>query len=78
MTFYNPRKVSLAAQREEAADQHDEFIALIEAGDADAAADLAVAHWELSRAQIESFVAPESINFPLGRAPGITEQRGAS
>jgi len=78
MTFYNPRKLQLAAQRELAADQHDQFIALIEAGDADAAADLAVAHWELSRAQIESFVAPESITFPLGSAPGRVEERGAS
>lgn len=71
MTFYNPRKVHLAPQRELAADQHDQFIAVIEAGDADAAADLAVAHWELSRAQIESFVTPDSINIPLGRAPGV-------
>ena len=78
MTFYNPRKLALAQQRELAADQHDQFIALIEAGDADAAADLAVAHWELSRQQIESFVTPESIHIPLGRAPGVTETRGAS
>jgi DNA-binding GntR family transcriptional regulator len=78
MTFYNPRKLALAQQRELAADQHDQFIALIEAGDAEAAAALAVAHWELSRAQIESFVTPESITVPLGRAPGATEERGAS
>lgn len=78
MTFYNPRKLHLAPQRELAADQHDQFIDLIDAGDADAAADLAVAHWELSRAQIESFVTPESINMPLGRAPGVSETRGAS
>jgi DNA-binding GntR family transcriptional regulator len=78
MTFYNPRKLHLAPQRELAADQHDQFIALIEAGDADAAADLAVAHWELSRAQIESFVTPDSITMPLGRAPGVAETRGAS
>ena len=71
MTFYNPRKVHLAPQRELAADQHDQFIAVIEAADSDAAADLAVAHWELSRAQIESFVTPDSINIPLGRAPGV-------
>lgn len=76
MTFYNPRKTSLAPQRELAADQHDMFIELIEIGDADAAADLAVAHWELSRAQIESFVTPESIHIPLGRAPGAEERRG--
>lgn len=68
MTFYNPRNVELAQQRDTAADQHDEFIALIEARNATAAAELAVAHWELSRAQIESFVTPASIQMPLGRA----------
>lgn len=69
MTFYNPRNPALAEQRAVAADQHDQFIALIEAGDADAAADLAIAHWELSRAEIESFVRVPSIQIPLGRAP---------
>lgn len=70
MTFYNPRKPQMSEMQVIAADQHDQFIALIEAGDADAAANLAVAHWELSRAQIESFVTPDSIQIPLGRAPG--------
>ncbi len=79
MTFYSPRHPVLAGQRAVAADQHDRFIALIEAGDADAAAELAVAHWELSRAEIESFVAPASIVIPLGRAPGEAQQgRGTS
>lgn len=77
MTFYNPRKSSMTEMQTVAADQHDQFIALIEAGDADAAADLAVAHWELSRAQIETFVTPDSIKIPLGRAPGQQDQRGA-
>lgn len=70
MTFYNPRKVSMIEMQSVAADQHDQFIDLIEAGDADGASQLAVAHWELSRAQIEAFVTPESINIPLGRALG--------
>lgn len=69
MTFYDPRKTEMACISAQAADQHDEFIALIEAGDADAAADLAVAHWELSRSQIESFVIPVGMRIPLGRAP---------
>jgi len=77
MTFYNPRIATLADQRETAADQHDDFIALIEAGDADGAADLAIAHWELSRAQIEEFVTPAGIRMPLGRAPGDEERRKA-
>ena len=69
MTFYDPRKSEMASVSATAADQHDQFISLIEAGDADAAAELAVAHWELSRAQIESFVIPASMRIPLGRAP---------
>lgn len=77
MTFYNPRNRSLADQRQLAADQHDDFIALIETGDADGAADLAVAHWELSRAEIESFVTPAGMTIPLGRAPGVLDMKGA-
>ncbi|WP_068297856.1 GntR family transcriptional regulator [Pararhodobacter sp. CCB-MM2] len=78
MTFYSPRTPTMADQRSVAADQHDEFIALIEAGSADAAGDLAIAHWELSRAEIESFVTPESMSIPLGQAPGARQSRGAS
>lgn len=70
MTFYNPRRTNMAEPQALAVEQHDAFIALIEAGDATGAAELAVAHWELSRAQIESFVTPEAIRMPLGRAPG--------
>lgn len=78
MTFYDPRKEEMACVSATAADQHDQFIDLIEAGDADAAADLAVAHWELSRAQIESFVTPISITAPLGRGPGPADRGGAA
>lgn len=78
MTFYSPRNPTFSDQRAVAADQHDQFISLIESGDADGAADLAIAHWELSRAAIESFVSPVSIQIPLGRAPGVSETRGAS
>lgn len=72
MIFYSPRNTEMADQRVIAADQHDEFIALIEAGDTDACAELAIAHWELSRVQIESFVTPGSIFAPLGRVPNST------
>jgi DNA-binding GntR family transcriptional regulator len=69
MTFYSPRHPELADQRTIAGDQHDQFIALIEAGDADGCSELAIAHWELSRAQIESFVTPGAFFVPLGRVP---------
>ncbi|MBV7378879.1 GntR family transcriptional regulator [Maritimibacter sp. DP4N28-5] len=70
MTFYNPRNVKLAEERSVAADQHDQFIDLIEAGDAEASGQLAIAHWELSRSEIESFVTPDGMEIPLGQAPG--------
>ena len=69
MTFYNPRQTNLAKQQAIAADQHDQFIELIAAGDAQGAAALAVDHWELSRVQIEQFVTPDSLQMPLGAPP---------
>ena len=76
MTFYNPRNPSLARQREQAADQHDDFVSLIEAGDSDGAAALAIAHWELSRAEIESFVTPQGMEIPLGDVPITLNTKG--
>jgi DNA-binding GntR family transcriptional regulator len=67
MTFYDPRQRRLAASRAEAADQHDRFIELIEAGDADGAEALARAHWELSRAEMERFIVPAPVEMPLDR-----------
>lgn len=78
MTFYSPRAEVLAEQRRVAADQHDQFIELIENGDADAAAVLAIAHWELSRAEFESFVTPSGMQFSLGQAPAGTSMKGTS
>ena len=76
MSFYDPRNPSMAAQREIAADQHDRIIALIETGDADGAGQLAIDHWELSRAEIESFVTPAGMDIPLGTAPA-SPRKGA-
>jgi DNA-binding GntR family transcriptional regulator len=69
MVFYNTRNPDLADQRAVAVEQHDQFIELIEARDAEGCAEIAIAHWELSRAQIESFVTPASVFAPLGRVP---------
>jgi DNA-binding GntR family transcriptional regulator len=69
MIFYNTRRPELADQRAIAVEQHDQFISLIEVCDAEGCAELAIAHWELSRAQIESFVTPETFFVPLGRVP---------
>ncbi|WP_419907498.1 GntR family transcriptional regulator [Hoeflea sp.] len=65
MTFYKPRSAVMAENLTIAAEQHDRFIALIEAGDAEGAAQLSVAHWELSRNQIEIYVTPAGLDVPL-------------
>lgn len=77
MTFYNPRLTSMSKVQTIAADQHDQFIELIESGDEDAVAELAVSHWELSRTQMESFVSPESIDIPLGKPPAVNGRKTA-
>jgi DNA-binding GntR family transcriptional regulator len=74
MTFYDPRQTGLAKVQAIAADQHDQLIALIASGNADAAAELAIAHWELSRTEFEKFVSPESIRAPLGEPPGLKQK----
>ena len=68
MTFFRPSDAEMAANLSKASDQHDLIIAAIEAGNADAAADLAIAHWNLSRHRIEQFVMPAGLDLALGTA----------
>lgn len=70
MTFYRPQDNDQAESLTQASQQHDAIIAAIEAGDAEAAGDLAIQHWNLSRGQFERFVTPAGLDLPLGRAPG--------
>lgn len=65
-TFYRPANRAMQESLEIAASHHDRMIAAFRSRDADAAAELAIAHWELSRRQIETFVTPESLDIPLG------------
>ena len=44
-----------------AADHHDAFIAAIEARDEQAVVDLVFEHWELSRENMEIFIAPQGL-----------------
>lgn len=71
MSFYDPHNVALWEQREVAADHHDQFIDLIQKRDAEGCSKIAIAHWALSRAEIESFVSPMSMEFPLGEVPKV-------
>ncbi|WP_420549518.1 GntR family transcriptional regulator [Curvivirga sp.] len=66
MTFYRPNNTDMKENLSEASNQHDAIIKAIEAGDENAAAQLAIDHWNLSRDQIEMFVTPSSLEIPLG------------
>lgn len=68
MTFFRPKDRATTENLTAASQQHDAIIAAIEAGDADAAAELAIAHWNLSRDDIEQFVMPQGLDMPLGNA----------
>ena len=57
------RHPQMAAERDEAARQHDEIIAAIEARDPDAAEALVRAHLDLSRRNIAMYATPESMNL---------------
>jgi DNA-binding GntR family transcriptional regulator len=72
MPFYRPTDNRMAANLSAAAEQHDQIIAAIEAGDEAAAGKLADDHWALSRDQIEIFVMPAGLDLPLGDLPRKT------
>lgn len=74
MTFYQSPNDSRADSKSRAAsDQHDAIIASIECGDADAAGQLALDHWALSRGEIERYVLPDGLSADLG-APTMTKR----
>ena len=74
-TFYRPRSASMRKNLAVAADQHDSMIEAIETGDDARAAQLAIAHWDLSRGMIEMFVTPQGLDAPLGRPAGAAGSR---
>ncbi len=66
MTFYQPKNQQMADNLAKASEHHEAIIAAIEAGDEDAAAALAEAHWALSRDEIGRFVLPTPLDLGLG------------
>lgn len=65
-TFWHARDQAMHARIEEAADHHDRFIEVIEAGDEEAAVTLTLEHWALSRDHMELYVRPDPL--PLDAA----------
>ena len=67
-TFYRPTSAESRRTMEIAARQHQQMIEAFRNHDEERAAALAIEHWELSRASIERFVTPESLDIPLETA----------
>lgn len=60
-TFWRKTDAEAGARIAAAADQHDQFIAAIAAGDEAAAVTLTIDHWELSRRHIDLFIRPDPL-----------------
>ncbi|MGH0258395.1 GntR family transcriptional regulator [Sinorhizobium meliloti] len=60
-TFFRPRNEDMEKRLRTAVEHHDAFIAAIAAHDEGAVVDLVFEHWELSRENIEMFIAPQGL-----------------
>ncbi len=67
VTFYQPRSETMVSNLATASDQHDQIIAAIRDADEERAAELAIAHWDLSRGVMEIFVMPDGLQGSLGQ-----------
>lgn len=60
-TFFNPQTPSDTQRVEKAIEQHEAMIAAIDAQEPSVAVDLTLAHWDLSRDQMERYVRPDPL-----------------
>jgi DNA-binding GntR family transcriptional regulator len=60
-TFFRPTSDAMEADLVESCKHHDKFIEAIAAHDEQAVVDLVFAHWELSRQNMEIFIAPQPL-----------------
>lgn len=70
-TFFDPRGDEMKRRLELAVEHHDAFIAAIAARDEDTVVDLVFEHWELSRHNMELFIAPEGMKADALVEPSI-------
>ncbi|MBL0844579.1 FCD domain-containing protein [Pseudomonas mediterranea] len=64
-TFFRPRDADTERRLELSAGHHDAFIVAIESRDESAVVDLVFEHWELSRENMEMFIAPQGMSADL-------------
>ena len=64
-TFWRARSKDMHGRIDTAADQHDQLIEAIEAGDEEAAVTVTLDHWALSRDHMEMFVRPDPLPISI-------------
>lgn len=64
-TFFRPRDEDMEQRLQLSAEHHDSFIEAIERRDESAVVDLVFEHWELSRENMEMFIAPNEMKADL-------------
>ncbi len=62
-TFYRPRDPDMERRLDESVEHHDAFIEAIGKHDESAVVDLVFEHWELSRENMEIFIAPQGLEI---------------
>jgi DNA-binding GntR family transcriptional regulator len=72
-TFFRPRNDDMRQRLHLSVEHHDGFIAAIGAHDEDTVVDLVFEHWELSRENMEMFIAPQGM-----KADALVEVPAAS
>ncbi|WFU12415.1 GntR family transcriptional regulator (plasmid) [Rhizobium sp. CB3090] len=60
-TFFRPRTQDMTRRLQVAVEHHDNFIEALGAHDEDSVVDLVFEHWELSRENMEMFIAPQGL-----------------
>jgi transcriptional regulator, GntR family len=60
-TFFRPQNEDMERRLQLSADHHDAFIAALDARDEQKVVDLVFEHWELSRENMEIFIAPQGL-----------------
>lgn len=69
-TFYRPRDPDMERRLDLSVEHHDQFIEAIGKHDEGAVVDLVFEHWELSRENMEIFIAPQGLDVSgLGELP---------
>ena len=67
-TFWRSGPEGISSAVREACDHHDQFIDIFASHDEEAAVELTLAHWELSRAKMDEFIHPDPLALDIDMA----------